>query len=173
MTLKVWCADCEGGGVIGVGHNCPTCDGRGFTFVEAVQLPEGRVLVVPRKTWELAVCAYADLGGTTHDEFVEMWHDDCVPEDRWRGSAEEHWGHAEESLRAALAVLFGGTVRVASVVGEAENGVSAPGSEFEQHACFVEGAVPIRDGDEVAILEPFSVDFAESTDSGSPGKEAA
>jgi hypothetical protein len=161
MTLKVWCADCEGGGVIGVGHNCPTCDGRGFTFVEAVQLPEGRVLVVPRKTWELAVCAYADLGGTTHDEFVEMWHDDCVPEDRWRGSAEEHWGHAEESLRAALAVLFGGTVRVARAVTTA-------------HGCTVG---PVLDGvslgDEVAILEPFSVDFAESTDSGSPGKEAA
>jgi hypothetical protein len=56
MTLKVWCEECDGCGQIADCQRMgldpyPACKGpdgspRGYTLVEAVQLPEGRCVVL-------------------------------------------------------------------------------------------------------------------------------
>jgi hypothetical protein len=67
MQLKVWCEKCEGCGQIAdcqrMGLDpCPVCTGpdgehRGFTLVEAVQLAEGRCVVLDKATWQRFVDA--------------------------------------------------------------------------------------------------------------------
>jgi hypothetical protein len=71
MTLKVWCERCGGEGEF---YNddrsslvsCGRCKGEGFMLVEAVQLPEGRCVVLS--------------GGKVY-EAEAVGHFDCTPTD--------------------------------------------------------------------------------------------
>jgi RecJ-like exonuclease len=124
MTLKVWCADCEGGGVIGVGHNCPTCDGRGFTFVEAVQLPEGRVLVVPRD----ALDAIARERVEAEKRFVRITYAEMD------GHGLDENG-ARDDFLCELAALFGGKVYEVKAVGMASTRVVQEDTVWHDALC--------------------------------------
>jgi hypothetical protein len=102
---------------------------------------DDKTVVVSVEILQRGIRALAErgaVGGVSADELLR----------HYRGLYEA------EVLDILAAIFAPGTVRVARIVGEAENGVSAPGSEFEQRACFVDGMVAIEDGDEVAILEP-------------------
>jgi hypothetical protein len=66
MKLKVWCEECEGLRLVDVGKPCRACRGEGYTLVEAVQMPEGRCVVVN--------------GGKVY-EAEAVGHFDCTPTD--------------------------------------------------------------------------------------------
>jgi hypothetical protein len=128
---------------------CPECRGEGFTLVEAVQLPSGRMFVVPRDTYDAALQAVRCAADSNSVQAV---------------------------LDAALAALFApGTVRVAKAVGRAAvfyrdgSDVWLPydhGDSTDPDSRYIVGVtdggrMTEATGDTIAILEP------------EPGKEAA